>query len=67
MVSTESGSDYKGKKSKSRKSKSPGKVAKITTASRRVIIGYKGKFPDCLKKDIIAMSEDEKWSHILLK
>ena len=59
-VSTESDSDYKGKKSKSRKSTSPGKVAKISAVSRRVITGYEGKFPDCLKKDIIAMSEDEK-------
>ena len=32
----------------------------ITTGSRCVITGYEGKFPECLKKDIIAMSEDEK-------
>ena len=48
------------KKSDSRKTKSPGKVAKITTGSRRVMTGYEGKFPECLKKDTIPMSEDEK-------
>ena len=33
---------------------------KIITGSRHVITGYEGKFPECLKKDTIAMSEEEK-------
>ena len=44
--------------------KSPGKVVKITTGCRLLITGYKGKFLECLKKDIIAMSEDKK--HMVL-